>query len=177
MTPRKLLLPIVMTLAQATAFADGGTVQLRKEAGALVITVFSSPAPLSAGLVDISLLVQNRSGLEPVLDANVSLLLRADASGTEIQARPTREQAQNKLLYAAPVTLAESGRWQLAITILRNGERTEATGAIDVASAPEMAASYWSYIAFPPLAIVVFAVREWLLRRRLELRVRRCEIT
>jgi hypothetical protein len=172
MTPRKLLLPVVMTLAQATAFADGGTVQLRKEAGALVITVFSSPAPLSAGLVDISLLLQNRNGLEPVLDANVSLLLRAEASGTEIQARPTREQAQNKLLYAVPVTLAESGRWQLAITILRNGERTEATGAIDVASAPEMAASYWSYIAFPPLVIVVFAVREWLLRRRLELRVR-----
>ena len=177
MTSRKLLLPVVITLAQATAFADGGTVQLRKEAGALVITVFSSPAPLSAGPVDISLLVQNRNGLEPVLDANVSLLLRADASGTEIQARPTREQAQNKLLYAAPVTLAESGRWQLAITILRNGERTEATGAIDVASAPEMAASYWSYIAFPPLVIVVFVVREWLLRRRLELRVRRCEIT
>jgi len=177
MTPRKLLLPVVITLAQATAFADGGTVQLRKEAGALVITVFSSLAPLSAGPVDISLLVQNRNGLEPVLDANVSLLLRADASGTEIQARPTRERAQNKLLYAAPVTLAESGRWQLAITILRNGERTEATGAIDVASAPEMAASYWSYIAFPPLVIVVFVVREWLLRRRLELRVRRCEIT
>jgi len=177
MTSRKLLLPVVITLAQATAFADGGTVQLRKEAGALVITVFGSPAPLSAGPVDISLLVQNRNGLEPVLDANVSLLLRADASGTEIQARPTREQAQNKLLYAAPVTLAESGKWQLAITILRNGERTEATGAIDVSSAPEMAASYWSYIAFPPLVIVVFVVREWLLRRRLELRVRRCEIT
>jgi hypothetical protein len=176
MTPRKLLLPVVMTLAQATAFADGGTVQLRKEAGALVITVFSSPAPLSAGPVDISLLLQNRNGLEPVLDANVSLLLRADASGTEIQARPTREQAQNKLLYAAPVTLAESGKWQLAITILRNGKRTEATGAIDVASAPEMAASCWSYIAFPPLVIVVFVVREWLFRRRLELRVRRCEI-
>src|SRR5260370_20093406 len=152
-----------MTFAPESVFADGGTVQLRKEAGALVITVFSSPAPLSAGPDDVSLLVQNRNGLEPVLDANVSLLLRADASGTEIQARPPRERAQNKLLYAAPVTLAESGKWQLAITILRNGERTEATGAIDVASAPETAASYWSYIAFPPLVIVLFAVREWLL--------------
>jgi hypothetical protein len=176
MTPPKLLLLVVMILAQATAFADGGTVQLRKEAGAFVITVFSSPAPLSAGPVDISLLLQNRNGLEPVLDANVSLLLRADASGTEIRARPTREQAQNKLLYAAPVTLPESGKWQLAITVLRNGGRTETTGTIDVAPAPEMAASYWSYIAFPPLMIVVFAIREWLLRRRLGLRVKRCEI-
>src|SRR6267142_4589556 len=171
MTPPDFLLLVVMILAQATAFADGGTVQLRTEAGPLVITVFSSPAPLSAGPVDISLLLQNRTGLEPVLDATVSLALRADTSGTEIRARPTREQAQNKLLYAAPVTLTESGKWRLAVTILRNGERTDATGTIDVAPAPEMAASYWGYIAFPPLMIVGFVVREWLLRRRLELRV------
>jgi hypothetical protein len=89
---------LAMILAQPTVFADGGTVQLRKEVGALVITVFTSPAPLSAGAVDISLLLQNRNGLEPVLDADVSLLLRANASGAEVRARPTREQAQNKLL-------------------------------------------------------------------------------
>jgi hypothetical protein len=109
MTNPKLLLPVAIMLAQASALADGGTVQLRQDAGPFVITVFTSPAPLSAGPVDISLLLQNRNGLEPVLDANVSLLLRANASGSEIRARPTREQAQNKLLYAAPVTFAESG--------------------------------------------------------------------
>src|SRR6202162_1498789 len=118
MTNSKLLSPLVIILAQATALADGGTVQLRKEAGPFMITVFSAPAPLSAGPVDISLLLQNRNGLEPVLDARVSLILRSEASGAEIQARPTRERAQNKLLYAAPVTLAESGKWQLAGTIL-----------------------------------------------------------
>ena len=166
MMPSKLLLPVVMILAQATAFADGGTVQLRKEAGALVITVFSSPAPLSAGPADISLLLQNRNELDPVLDANISLLLRSDTSANEVRVRPTREQARNKLLYAAPVTLPESGKWLVAVTILRNGERTDATGTIDVAPAPKMAASYWSYIVFPPLMIVVFLVRERLIRRK-----------
>jgi len=166
MTPPKLLLPIVMTLAQATALADGGTVQLRKEAGAFVITVFTSPAPLSSGPADISLLLQNRNGPEPVLDANVSLVLRSDASSDEISVRPTRQQAQNKLLYAGPVTLSESGKWQLAVTILRNGERTDATGTIDVAPAAKMAAATWGYIAFPPLTITLFVVRERLIRRR-----------
>jgi hypothetical protein len=169
----KLLLPVAIVLAQASALADGGAVQLRKEAGPFVITVFTAPAPLSAGPVDISVLLQNRNGLEPVLDASVSLILRD--SGAEIRARPTREQAQNKLLYAAPVTLAESGKWQLSVTILRNGERTEATGIIDVAPAPEMAASYWSYIAFPPLMIVAFVARERLIERRKK--VKRCEIS
>ena len=125
--------------------------------------------------VDISLLVQNRNGLEPVLDASVSLILHY-ASGAEIHARPTREQAQNKLLYAAPVTLAKSGNWQLSVTILRNGERTDVTGTIDVAPAPEMAASYWSYIAFPPLMIVAFVARERLIRRRKK-GLKRCEIS
>ena len=44
MKPYKLLLPAVAILAQTTALADGGTVQLRKEAGDLVITVFTSPS-------------------------------------------------------------------------------------------------------------------------------------
>src|ERR1700688_1690651 len=99
----KLLLPLAVILAQATVWADGGTVQLREEAGDLVITVFTSPGPLSVGPVDISLLLQNRNGLEPVLDANVFVFLRENASAAEFQTRPTREQAQNKLLYAAPV--------------------------------------------------------------------------
>jgi hypothetical protein len=166
MSHPKLLLVAGMILAQAIALADGGIVQFRKEAGPLVITVFTSPAPLSAGSVDISLLLQNHNGLEPVLDANVSMRLRADASSAEVQAQATREQAQNKLLYAAPVTLAEPGKWQFAVTILRNGERTDATGTIDVAPAPEVAASYWSYIVFPPLMIMAFAVRERLIRRK-----------
>jgi hypothetical protein len=166
MTNPKLLLPVAILVAQMTAMADGGAVQLRQEAGPFVITVFTAPAPLSTGPVDISVLLQNRNGLEPVLDANVSLLLRGNASGSEIRVQPTREQAQNKLLYAAPVTLAESGKWQLDITILRNGEHTNATGTIDVAPAFETASSYWSYIAFPPIMIVLFVVRERLIRRK-----------
>jgi hypothetical protein len=64
------------------------------------------------------------------------------------------------------MTLAESGNWQLGVTILRHGERTDVTGTIDVAPAPEIAASYWGYLAFPPLMIVAFVARERLIRRR-----------
>jgi hypothetical protein len=166
MTNPKLLLPLAILLAQASALADGGAVQLQKQAGPFVITVFTAPAPLSAGPVDISVLLQNRNGLEPVMDASVSLILRSEASRAKIQAQPTRERAQNKLLYAAPVTLAESGKWQINVSILRNGERTEATGIIDVAPASQEPASYWSYIAVPPLTIVLFAIRERLIRRK-----------
>ena len=163
---KPLLLPTLAIMAQAAAWADGGTVLLRQEAGDLVITVFASPSPLSVGPIDISLLLQNRNGLEPVLDANVSLGLRQDTSGIELQARPTREQARNKLLYAAPVTFSEPGKWQIAVTVLRNGEKTSAAGILEVAPAPSKSASYAAYIAFPPVMIVLFMVRERLIRRR-----------
>ena len=166
MTPFNLSILVLLMLARAIAFADGGAAELRKEAGTFVITVFTSPAPLSSGPVDVSLLLQNRNGLEPVLDADVSLLLRAPGSNQGFRVRPTRGQAQNKLLYAAPVTFAEAGKWQLAIAISRNGERTDTTGILDVAPAPKMASSYWGFIAFPPLMIAAYAVRERLIRRK-----------
>jgi hypothetical protein len=163
---KPLILPALAILAQAAAWADGGTVLLRQEAGDLVITVFASPSPLSVGPVDISLLIQDRNGLEPALGADVSLLLRNDDSGVELQARPTREQARNKLLYAAPVTFSEPGKWQIAVTVRRNGEETNAAGTLDVAPAPGKSASYAAYIAFPPVMIVLFVIRERLIRGR-----------
>src|SRR5713101_8167935 len=148
---KPLLLPALAIMAQAAAWADGGTVLLRQEAGDLVITVFASPSPLSVGPVDISLLLQNRNGLEPVLDANVSLVFRAHDSEMEFWARPTREQARNKLLYAAPVMFSKPGKWQIAVTVARNGQEAHAAGILEVAPAPHRTVSYAGYLAFPPL--------------------------
>ena len=52
-----IVLLAVVFLAQPTAFADGGAVQFRTNAGPYVITVFTSPSPLSAGPADISVLL------------------------------------------------------------------------------------------------------------------------
>ena len=163
---KPLLIPALVILAQATARADGGTVQLREEAGDLVITLFTSPGPLSVGPADISVLLQNRDGLEPVLDAKVSLVLRTGDPDVELQARPTREQARNKLLYAALVTFSKPGKWQIVVTVLENGRETDSAGILEVAAAPDKAASYAGYIAFPPVMIGLFIVRQWLIRQR-----------
>ena len=162
----RFLLPAIVILAQATAFADGGAIQFRKEAGDLVITLFTAPAPLSVGPVDISLLLQNRNGLDPVLDADVSLKLSEDVSGIEFEARPTRANARNKLLYAVPVVFAKPGKWRIAVRVMTNGKTTDATGILAVAPAPNSSTSYAGYIAFPPVMILLFGVRERLIHRR-----------
>jgi hypothetical protein len=161
----RLLLPLLI-LAQS-ALADGGAVQMRQETGDLVLTVFTSPTPLSVGPADISLLLQKRDGLDPVLDANVSLIL-AYGSNTELHVHPTREQARNKLLYAAPVMFPQAGQWRISVTIRRNGKDTAAAGMVEVSPPPGKALSYAGYITFPPVMIMLFAIRERLLGRRLQ---------
>ena len=166
MKPYKALLPAVMILAQTTASADGGAVQLRKEAGDLLITVFSSPSVLSVGPADISLLLQRRDGLDPVLDANVSLNLRTDAPNSNLQAKATREQARNKLLYAAAVTFPNPGKWQIAVSVDRDGGETDAVGTLNVAPAPGGPGAYWVWIVSPMAMSLFIMVREVLIRRR-----------
>ncbi len=162
----RLLLPALAILAQTTTFADGGMVRLHREAGDLAITVFTSPTPLAAGPVDISVLLQNRNGLQPVLDAEVFLFLRESSTGTELQCHPTRQNAQNKLLYASPLVFSGPGKWELTVTVERNGQLIGVGGLLDVAPAPGKKASYGAYIAFPPAIIALFAVRERLIRRK-----------
>ena len=166
MNPRQLVLPMIMLLAQFCAFADEGPVQLQKATGPLVITMFTSPAPLTAGPVAISLLVQDPDGLDPVLDADVTLVVRSEASGAQIRVRATRELAQNKLLYSAPVKLEAPGKWQIGASVLQRGTRTETAGVMEVAPNKVMVVSYWGYIAFPPVLIVAFVVNGWLIRRK-----------
>src|SRR5271165_5347656 len=60
--------------------ADGGAIQFQGDAGPFHVTVFTLPPILSAGPVDVTVLVQDRSKLSPLVDASVTLDLTATAS-------------------------------------------------------------------------------------------------
>jgi hypothetical protein len=162
----KFLIAAVAISLQVTVFAHSGTVQLRREAGGFAITVFTSPAPLSVGRADISVLIQAGAGLDPVLDSDVQLVLHSETSNVEFEAHPTRAQAQNKLLYAAPVIFSKPGKWHVGVVVSRNGQKTSAMGTLEVVPAGPRAVSYASYIAFPPVMVVLFVIRERLIYRR-----------
>jgi len=157
-----LAIVAVVVLIQTTAFADGATVQFRRSFGELNVTLFASPRPIAAGLIGLSLLIQNRNGTDRALDADVTLVLRGP-SGSAVEARAIRQRSG---LYESFVAFKRPGKWEVAVTLLRNGERHVIGGSLDVSPAPSRAISYAGYIAFPPVMIALFAVREHLLRRR-----------
>jgi hypothetical protein len=159
-----LLVAIAWSAGIIEAHADGGAVQFAKSAGPFVITVFTTPSPLRAGPVDISLMIQSRDSQQPVLDCQAFVQLRKEGA-MNIRSEATHEAAQNKLLYAAPVNIPEPGLWELEVAIQRGDDSINVAGEITVASSNPVLLVYWRSLALPPLLISLFALNQWLKRR------------
>jgi hypothetical protein len=148
----------------ALLFADGGAIEFRKQAGSLLITVFGAPAPLRAGVADISVLVQDTHTTSAVLDAEVGLTLSRQGE-KEISLPATRGQATNKLLYAAYPVLPSAGEWRLTVQVKSQSSSVAVDGAIAILPRQPSAIAYWPYIAFVPIGIVLFVVNQTLKSR------------
>jgi hypothetical protein len=157
---RFAVLAVVM-LAPITARADGGVLRLRQASGPFLISIFTASDPLRAGPLDLSVLVQDRSSGENILDASVDLALQPlDSDSPPLLARATHEQATNKLLDAAIVKIPAPGRWGLRIDVRRGPDEATATTELQVAPPPPRLAAIWPYLLLPPFAIAVFALHQ-----------------
>jgi len=163
-----VLFPLTAALVPRPAWGDGGTLRVMEPSGPFVVGVFSTPEPLRVAPADLSVLVLERTGGNPVLDAAVSLEVRppagADAGPQRLEA--TRGQATNKLLYAAPFLPGTPGDWTLHVTVTRGVQSTEVGCTLPVASDQAGLVGIWPYLAIPPVAIALYALRAWLVARR-----------
>jgi len=148
--------------AGAPLFADGGAVVLHKESAPFVVTIFASPAPARAGIVDLSFLVQSSGTLAAALDADVELEL--SNSRSQVRVRATHEQARNKLFYSASVNLGEPGEWRYRASIRTARVATPVLieDQIAIGSAQPKLASYGLYLALPFLWLALFALHQLL---------------
>ena len=173
------------------AVGDGGLVQLCDAKGPFLVTLFMSPETVSVGPCDLSVLVQWQKNREVVLDADVSVAInpppslalnRSDpicglpSSAGAVQlpegphavnGRVTHEQASNKLLYAMPAEFNVPGNWRLHLTVSRGHDTADFDCMIPVASISANESGLWPYLAFPPIAIVAFALNQKLRNKTL----------
>jgi hypothetical protein len=150
------------------AAGDGGAMRIVETAGPFIVGVFSAPEPLRVAPADLSVLVLERTGGQPVLDAAVALEVRppdgSDAAPQRLDA--THAQATNKLLYAALFLPAVPGEWTLHVTVTRGAASAAVQCTLPVAPERVSLAVIWPYLAIPPLAIALYALRAWLSARR-----------
>jgi hypothetical protein len=151
---------VLFLVSTCSLLADGGAVLLQREMPPFVVTVFASPTPPRAGMIDLSVLFQTVATLEPVLDADVKLLL---TSGEDrLETRATHDGAQNKVMYAAPVLLDHPGNWRFTVTVRPRGSTpvVEAMGVLAIAEREPKLEAYWGYLALPFVCLAVYAVHQ-----------------
>jgi hypothetical protein len=162
-----LLLGVVLFPSAADLHADGGSVRLSERKGGYRISVFTSPTPLRAGTVDISVFVQDVASGEPVPQARI--LVRAtprDQSGEALCHPATTEAATNKLFQAAVFNLPQSGWWDMAIAIEGLREPLEVHFDMEVGEPLPRLGDLALWIAWPAAAILLFCVHRWLVGKK-----------
>jgi hypothetical protein len=162
-----LLVSSFLLLPSSFLRADGGTVRLSEQRGDYRITVFTAPTPLRAGLVDISVLVQDASTGEPASGVQVTIQAAWRSSpGVAIQHPATTEAATNKLYYAATFDLPEPGWYALEVFI--DGALGEVQVSFEVEAAEPLPPwlAMWPWVGWPVLAIILFGIHQLLVRRR-----------
>jgi hypothetical protein len=148
-----------------TLLADGGALVLHERTGPLVVNMFAAPVPLRAGSADLSVLLQNASDNSAVLDGSVHVEL-IGPGGQHADAAATHAGATNKLLFAANVDLSAPGEWRVIVTGMQHDQRWRVSGLIVVRPGEPARIAYWPYFAVVPIAIALFALNQWLKRKR-----------
>jgi hypothetical protein len=148
--------------------ADGGTVRLSEQKGSYRITVFTTPTPLRAGPVDISVLVQEAATGEPASGVQVTIGAKPQgpSAGAAIWVPATREAATNKLYFAATLDLPEPGRYALEVSLV-GAQGSEQVGFELEAGEPAPPwLALWPWVGWPVLAIALFGIHQHLVKRR-----------
>ena len=177
-----LIFALILFLARIS-WADGGTIQFQGDAGSFHVTVFTLPPILSAGPVDVTVLLQDRSKLNPLLDARVALDFVAQA-GTSLKKEAWSPPAcplnispslagipaslnhgENRLLYGALVQVPSSGLWKLKINIQRDFETENISTLLKVNPPAPPPLAYWQLFVLPPLGILGFILNQTARRR------------
>jgi hypothetical protein len=163
-----LALTTIFVFSTVSLHADGGTVRLSERRGSYEITVFTSPTPVRAGTVDISVFLRDAATQAPISNSaiEVSAVSRVHPD-KEARDEATREKATNKLFQAAILDLPEPGWWDVTLVIDGLGQPLEFSFELEV---EEPLPRIWvvaPWIAWPMVPILLFLIHQrWTRRKR-----------
>jgi len=160
---RPLAAVFILGMWATAARGDGGTMLLHQDSGPFTITLFAAPQPLQVGVADLSVMVQDRSSGDVLLDPDVDLTVAPDTADTSPQTlRLTRGQASNRLLQAATVQFPRPGKWRLTLLISRGVEAVRLGTECTVEPDRSRGLLVWFYVLLPAVLILLFAIHQGL---------------
>ena len=157
---------LLLAIGATPARADGGAMLLHQDAGAFTITLFAAPQPLHTGAADLSVMVQDRSNgevlLDPVIDLTVVDLTVGPqaANATQQTVRLSKGQASNRLLQASTVHFSAAGKWRLILAVHRGNDSAQLSTECTVEPDHSRATLVWFYVLLPLAIILLFILHQ-----------------
>jgi hypothetical protein len=161
-----LLVSSLILQPSSLARAHGGVVRLCERAGNYQLAVFTSPTPLRAGPVEVSVLVQDPATGACTPGARVTVRLTAPVSGRVREYPATPEAATNRLFHAAVLELPEAGRWDVEVIVDGPQGPARARFPVEAGAALPRWLELWPWFSWPALAIALFGLHQVLVRRQ-----------
>jgi hypothetical protein len=152
---------LMLVIGVTAARADGGAMLLHQDAGAFTITLFAAPQPLHTGAADLSVMVQDRSNGEVLLDPVIDLTVAPQAaSATPQTVHLSRGQASNRLLQASTVHFSAAGKWRLTLAVRRGSETAQLVTECTVEPDHSRVTLVWFYVLWPVAIILLFVIHQ-----------------
>lgn len=162
-----LFAALVVAATAPAARADGGVPLAVRSVGGYRVGVFAEPAPLRAGPVDISVMVQGAESREYLRDVTAWVTVQSEGPVVVRRtAEATEDAATNKLFRAALLELPFSGRWTVAVAI--EGMHGKAELAVDVIAGDPLPRwqRLWGWFTWPIIPIGLFLLHQYLAARQ-----------
>jgi hypothetical protein len=173
------LIVVLILQFPSSLFGDGGSLRLSQQSGDLQISVFTSPAVLRCGAMDVSVLMQDAvtGKVRADVPAMVRLTRIDDRNGAQptdaLEQLATTAAATNKLFRAATFDVPRSGNWRCSVSLnsdslgaTENDDHGEPLG-FELAVGPPAPA--WlelaPWIGWPFALIVLFLIHQRLASR------------
>lgn len=156
--------PFFLIVCTGPVRADAGTLRASERVGSYQVTVFTAPAPVRAGPVDVSVLVQNEKGTPIAREVSLSLWPRGRPE-EKLRQTGTALAATNKLFRAAVFDLPEAGWWDGEVEIAGLAEPLRIPFALEAAGPLPAWRSLAPWVAWPLIVIALFALHQVLVRR------------
>lgn len=162
LTPRSIsrLLIVLSLLGFASrALADGGRLRFRQAAGPFVVTLFTTPDPLTAGRADFSVAVESASRQGLLQDAQVDLVLTPPGSRSHpLVLHASHADATSKWLQAANFVFPSRGPWHVTVLVRRGQQVGQCSGEVQVGAQGTRNLT-WDVLPIP-LAALLFVLHE-----------------
>lgn len=156
MKPRAAaLLALLLFACVQCARADGGRLRFREPAGPFIVTLFTTPDPLTQGSADFSVAVEQTGHSGLVEDADVKLILTPATGNTQpIVLQASHAQATSKWLQAANFRIPARGVWQVIVVVNRGAQTGQCSGIVSVGAAGPRDL-LWDVLPVPLVALLL----------------------